>query len=215
LEAGALKTEPTNSGARISDDRLLGALQHVAKELGVRSLSSGAYEKYRREHPEQGLPSSSVIRKWKDKWEYALKDAGLESVTTATSLHPQREEVLRALRKAGQAHGYNLTPRLYNRYAQEHGGNFIWPDIDDVLRIFGSWEEATRQADIEVIDDLQPGTHWTIGEARRALRAVQVINNGPLDKTVYENIRLEQANRPMPTWDEVCLLLNLSIGSKS
>lgn len=187
--------------SRTSDEALIAALKKAADGLGVKVLSSHAYDEYRRTQ-DPDLPSSSVIRKWLGYWAEAVKQAGLETTERAAPRRPTMVEVIEALRTAKANTQGMLTPRAYSDYhaslPEEERDKF--PDLVHVLSQFPNWEAALRAADVEQADTLHPTGLWTAEEARRIYHQVERVLGREPDETSYNGLR-SKTRKPMPSWE--------------
>jgi hypothetical protein len=209
VTAGVDRSDKTEL-SRTSDETLDNALRFVAAQLNTDTLSSHVYDKYRAQHRESGLPSSSVIRKWRGRWADAVRNAGLKSTERAVPRKPALTEIIEALRRAkGEIDGM-LTPHTYTSlvadYPEEDRGQ--WPSTQHILVQFPNWESALRAADVEQSDQVHPDALWSAEEARRIWQLCTRLNGGkePTEKT-YNKI-LGLSKRPMPDWDVLRDLLS-------
>jgi hypothetical protein len=195
--------------SRTSDEALIAALQEAAEALGVKVLSSHAYDQYRASSAPH-LPSSSVIRKWLGHWAEAVKRAGLETTDRAVPRRPGLSEIIDALRTAKQHVDGMLSPQAYSEFLQsveDETERDRYPTAQEILRQFTNWEAALRAADVEQSDTLHPTALWSAEEARRLASLVERITGRPLNKRDYERVAGE-ARRPMPSWKVMRELLS-------
>jgi hypothetical protein len=206
LEAAGIAHLKDEHNGSIPNEQLLVALRRVAKALMQDVLSTHAYDEYRRTH-EPTLPSSSLIRKRYRHWDRAVEAAGLQAPQRAAPRRPTAAEAMHALRRAAMRTHGPLTPQEYARLVSESEEE--WPQLQQIMVLFPSWDAALRAADIEQADDLHPHALWTVEEARRIARSVQtVLGETRLTERRYEMIRAE-ATRPMPTWQVLTDLLSV------
>jgi hypothetical protein len=208
LRASGVNDKNTSDLSRTSDEALIAALQEAAKGLGVKVLSSHAYDEYRKSEAPH-LPSSSVIRKWLGYWAQAVKAAGLETTERSIPRKPTMIEVIDAIRKAKKETQGMLTARTYGDFRaslpREERDEF--PDISHILSQFPNWESALRAADVEQSDVLHPHGLWTAEEARRITKSSEKVLGRKLDKKGYEEI-CTKAKKPMPSWQVLQDLLS-------
>lgn len=205
--AGIKEKSPSGELSRTSDDKLIVALQQAARDLGVKVLSSHAYDEYRKTQAPD-LPSSSVIRKWLGYWAEATKAAGLETAERTVARKPTMIESIEALRKAKAQTVGLMSPKDYSKYRDSLPENekTLFPDLAQILAHFPSWEAALRAADVEQADTVHPTGLWTAEEARRIARSAEKVLGRPLDQEGYEQI-LDRSKKPMPSWKVLSSLL--------
>lgn len=203
-EAGVDTVKPEHAGS-IPNEELVAALQRVAGALMQTVLSTHAYDEYRRMH-DPSLPSSSLIRKRYRHWDRAVETAGLSAPQRAAPRRPTASEAMHALRRAAMRTHGPLTPQEYSRMVA--GSDEEWPQLQQIMVLFPSWDAALRAADIEQADDLHPHELWTVEEARRMARSARaLLGDVQLTEASYERLR-SSASRPMPSWKVLTELLS-------
>jgi len=209
-EAGVDPERGAEDLDRIPNHILVLALQNAADDLGVKTLSSHAYDRWRTEFMESGKqwhetranpPSSSVIRKWLGFWGDSVATAGLESQKRNTPRRPSTVEIINALNEAKTAVPGMLSQTayqmMYDDLTEEEQEKF--PTVDEILISFPNWETALRTADVEQSDVLHPDGLWTAEECRRIAKQAEILLGEPLNQSNYKLI-VEKSHTPKPSW---------------
>lgn len=205
LSAAGVEQETAAEVFRTPDDKLIAALNQAARELGVDVLSTHAYDAYRISRARH-LPSSSVIRKWLGRWEQAVVKAGLTPPARSGPRKPTFSEITDALRRAKERTPGVLSAARYAEVMQAYPME-AWPEVEQILAAFPTWETALRAADVEQADVLHPDSIWTTEEARRIMTLVErVLRTDTVTCEQYEEVRA-QSQRPMPSWEVIVDLL--------
>jgi hypothetical protein len=223
---------------QMSNDEMLEDLRYVASQLGTDTLSTHAYDRFRKpddtrpdfvaKRPlldgegnvvgEKELCSSSVMRKRFGYWSAATAAAGLRSSERTLPPRPTAVDAVEALRLAKEQVAGRLSPQAYSEWwsslAGEHERNKL-PTPQEILEFFPSWEIALKVADIEQRDAFHPKALYKASEVRRIVRRCEELMRArgkPADYELtpddYEWIRA-RSRKPLPEWSVIQELLRV------
>lgn len=166
IEAAGL---PERNSNKIERERIMKALQEIARKLG-HSPTKSEYKANRA----KDMPSEKTISRNFNSWADALKAAGLKTCKCSnTGQRYSDEEVAKCLRVMAEKLGHTPSLKEYVRYHE--------PDMpnDKTLRIrYGSWPLALKAAGFEDYDAKSKGHRvvfeekYSDEEIRKALVAV-------------------------------------------
>lgn len=208
---------------RLTDEKLIGDLRHVAVALSTEELSTEVYDRFREANPSrdtcggapQALGSSSVIRKWLGRWATAVERAGLRPVSNRRDARLEVVEAIEAVRQAKAACGGRLTTTAYERVRAEEVPTL--PPSGDITALFSSWRAALTAAEVETDEAIRAdenGSPWAASEVRRLVHQAEAL----LQRSVGAGYELEAegwskirsaSRRPLPSWDTVAALLRV------
>lgn len=212
---------------RLTDEKLICDLRHVAVALSTDELSTDVYDRFREANPSrdtcdgtpQPLASSSVIRKWLGRWATAVERAGLRPVSNRPDARLEVVEAIEAIREAKEDCGGRLTERAYERQRESERGarSSALPAASEIIALFSSWRVALQVAEVETGDAIradEDGSPWAASEVRRLVDMAEAV----LRRTVGADYELEAegwtkiqaaSRRPLPSWDTVTALLRV------
>lgn len=216
LAAAGIEQGSKSTVARTDDTKLISALKECAADLNQKVISSHAYDDWRKRNidkwkkaGEETRPSSSVIRKWLGPWATAVEKAGLETSKRAVPRRRSYEEIIEALRRAKEMVEGKLTQQEYSIFYNglDDDQRERWPDAQQILQMFPTWDAALRQADVDQADGFHPEALWDAEEARHIHDQV-IIFKGRFDRETYEEV-LRESRKELPTWDVIVTLLRM------